>query len=184
MGHGSYDRTLSFCIATPSLKNKRKGVATPQFYTRQGVSLNMDITLNLSLKCSTTGECSNAQLLLRSLPDLGIDLKKEIEDAHNIPAFAQTLTYGWDQKSTISDDDSLSNALLRNGDTVWITYTAKAEFCDIGRAVGFLKRLTESLSAELPAVNDSGSSSALLLRHMFSDGIVQLLRKVMLYSFI
>lgn len=143
---------------------------------------NRNFHLHLVLTCSTTGEVSHAHLTLSSLPELGADLKKEIEEAYEIPSFTQTLTYG--QSVEITDADNLSYALLRNGDTVWVTYTAKAECKEVERVVEYLKKLTDVFHEELPCENDSHhiSQSSLYLNHAFREGITLQLRKVLLES--
>lgn len=141
-----------------------------------------DFTVELSLFCSSTGERSTAQLILGSFPSCSRDLKREIEKAHQIPTFAQTqLTYGetsgW--RTEITEEDDLSNAHFRNGDTVWVTYTAKAECNEIEMVVKNLQLLASSLSEHLPSfLNDNSLSSALLSQAISPDGIAQLLRKV------
>ena len=142
-----------------------------------------EFTVELSLFCSTTGERSNAQLMLESTPSCGSDLKKEIEKAHQIPIFAQTrLTYGdlsgW--RTEITNDENLTNVLLRNGETLWVTYTAKAECKEIEMVVNNLQRLAASLSEHIPSYSsDSSLSNTLLSRAISPGGIAQLLRKVM-----
>jgi hypothetical protein len=129
----------------------------------------------LVLACSTTGEVSHVQLTLNSLPLHGSDLKKEIEIVHEIPRFCQTLTYG-DPKTEIGDCEKLNDALVRNGDTVWVTYTAKAECREIERVREYLQKLTGALNGNPPIENED-SLSATILSQAFSGGYAQLLRK-------
>ena len=139
---------------------------------------NRNFHLHLVLTCSTTREVSHAHLTLSALPELGEDLKKEIEKAYEIPSFTQTLTYG--QSAEITDADNLGYALLRNGDTVWVTYTAKAECKEVERVVEYLKKLTDFFHEELPCENNDHDlcQSSLYLNQAFRDGVTSQLRKV------
>ena len=137
------------------------------------------LTIHLSLICSATGESSSEQLTLETLPPLGADLKREIERANEIPSFAQTLAYGSDSAyAELADDDSVSAALLRHGDSLRVTYTSKAECREVGRAVDYLEQLVASFREQFPSPSDSASHSATLLNQLFSSGIGQLLRNV------
>ena len=140
--------------------------------------MSRDFSLCLVLVCSTTGEVSPVQLTLNSLPRHGSDLKKEIEIAHEIPSFAQTLTYG-DPKTEITDGEKLNDALVRNRDTVWVTYTAKAECREVKRVGEYLHKLTDALYVYLP-IQYEDSLSATILSQAFSEGFAQLLIKVIL----
>ena len=135
-------------------------------------------SLRLVLACSTTGEVSHVQLTLNSLPLHGSDLKKEIEIVHEIPRFCQTLTYG-DPKTELGDCEKLNDALVRNGDTVWVTYTAKAECREIERVREYLQKLTDALN-DNPPIENEDSLSATILSQAFSGGYAQLLRNVII----
>ena len=140
------------------------------------IIMSRDFSLRLVLICSTTGEVSPVQFTLNSLPRHGSDLKKEIEIAHEIPSFAQTLTYG-DPKTEITDGEKLNEALVRYGDTIWVTFTAKAECREVERVGEYLHKLTDALHNYLP-IEYEDSLSATILNQAFSEGFAQLLRKV------
>lgn len=149
----------------------------------QGVNfrnMSSDLTLVLHLTCSTTGESADVDLSLASLPSVGLDLKREIERAHDIPVFAQTLSYGESESESalMADDDAIHRALLRDGDRLRVSYTSKADCKDVQRALQHLENLLISFQREFPAV--STSSSAILLTQAFGQGIAQLLRIVSL----
>ena len=137
-------------------------------------------TVVLHLTCSTSGECSDAELMLKSLPSVGLDLKREIELAYEIPVFVQTLTYGTeDSLAVIADDDPITNAVLRHGDRLQVSYTSRAECKDVESAVNYLEKLATSFKQQFPKSNDA-SPSALLLNQAFREGMAQLLRIVSL----
>ena len=142
--------------------------------------MSSDLTLVLHLTCSSTGESSDVDLSLASLPSVGLGLKREIERAHDIPVFAQTLSYGESESESalIADDDAIHRALLRDGDRLRVSYTSKADCKDVQRALQHLEKLLTSFQREFPTV--STSSSAILLIQVFSQGIAQLLRIVSL----
>ena len=142
--------------------------------------MSSDLTLVLHLTCSSTGESSDVDLSLASLPSVGLGLKREIERAHDIPVFAQTLSYGESEleSALIADDDAIHRALLRDGDILRVSYTSKADCKDVQRALQHLEKLLTSFQREFPTV--STSSSAILLIQAFSQGIAQLLRIVSL----
>lgn len=139
------------------------------------------LTVALHLTCSTTGESSTVDLTLKSLPSLGLDLKREIELAHEIPAFAQTLTCGTGDSDSfeIADDDGISNAVLRDGDSLRVSYTSKAECRDVQKAVDYLEQLVASFRQQFPTIDTTESTpSTLLLNQAFSGGIAELLSHV------
>ena len=136
-----------------------------------------DFNLHLVLTCSATGTVSHGQLSLKSLPPLAIDLKKAIEREHQIPSFAQTLSYD-NRSSELADADNLHNALLRHGDTVWVTYTAAAECREVERVVEYLQKLVAHFREELPSANGAPSESATQLGLAFSGDIAHLLTDV------
>ena len=126
------------------------------------------------MTCSTTGECADVDLTLKSILSVGFDLKREIELAQEIPVFVQTLTYGTGE-SCSADDDAITNAVLRHGDRLKVSYTSRAECKDVQSAVVDLEKLTNR--QQFPTANDT-SPSAVLLNQAFSGGIAQLLRIV------
>lgn len=137
-------------------------------------------TLTLHLACSTTGERSEAKLSLKTLPLLGIDLKKEIESEHEIPVFTQTLTHeSLSHYSTEIADDDAVGTLLRHGDSLRVTYTSKAECKDVQKAVEALESLVIWFREHIPTVGDNTSTSSRLLYQAYeAGGIIQLLRTV------
>ena len=141
-----------------------------------------NLSINLELTCSATGERSNATLTLDRLPPLGRDLKREIEIAHEIPAFTQRLKYGGDgdlfASAEIADNEPVSRALLRNGDTLRVVYTSSADCKAVKRAVDYLEVLVASFKDQFPTPNDTTSTSAILLSQAFTGGTIQLLRNV------
>ena len=137
------------------------------------------LTLVLNLTCSTTRECVDVDLTLKSIPSVGLDLKREIELAQEIPVFTQTLTYGTGESCSaeIADDDAITNAVLRHGDRLKVSFTSRAECKDVQSAVVYLEKMTTSFRQQFPTANDA-SPSAVLLNQAFSGGIAQLLRIV------
>ena len=100
--------------------------------------------LHLSLHCTSTGECSDSELMLNSLfPTVG-DVKKKIEEEFQIPKCLQDLTLNG--RGDFEDHSTLRSLYIPKKSIATVYYSSSAEVDFFRRLMTDLVRLKETVS--------------------------------------
>ena len=113
--------------------------------------------LNVVLHCTSTNSVDEHPLTFTSIPGSVQEIKKGIESSFNVPACTQRLTH---ESVVLKDADSVRLLHIRSGDTLHLTYKAKAECGDILEAVSWMRSVHALLCVESPFENGSLSGDA------------------------
>ena len=81
----------------------------------------------LVLKCTSTSTTSTETLKLKSFPQKVLDIKEHIQEVLSIPLCTQSIHH---ESTVLNDSDDLSVHRIRGGDTLYVSYEARAECAD------------------------------------------------------
>lgn len=109
------------------------------------------------LHCTSTNSTEERSLTFKSSPESVKDIKMKIEALFNVPVCTQHLTQ---ESVVLKDADSVCLLHIRSGDTLHLTYKAKAECGDILEAVSWMRSVHALLSDEFPFENGVLSGDA------------------------
>ena len=107
-----------------------------------------EVELRFALRClsePTTEDSSCLTITIPSLHRTVLDVKEEIEATADIPVALQELRYG---SAVLHDDDCLATLCLRSGDTLQLSYYAKAECSEIRACVEWLRCVVHAFSSD------------------------------------
>ena len=110
--------------------------------------LDAEVELRLSLQCLSGSTPEDSPYLIITIPSVHctiLDVKEQIEAAADIPVVLQKLQYG---AAVLHDDDCLDTLRLRSGDTLEVSYYAKAECLEIRACIDWLRRLVRAFSSD------------------------------------
>lgn len=102
--------------------------------------------LNVLLVSSKTGETEKGSLNFSTAPPrLVKDVKLVVEEEFSIPTFAQRLSFEADE---LRDETKLSYIRVRNGDTLRVEYTTKADCAGLKAVIEWLNQLVDVFKKE------------------------------------
>ena len=129
----------------------------------------------LVLKCTSTSTTSTETLKLKSFPQKVLDIKEHIQEVLSIPLCTQIIHH---ESTVLNDSDDLSVHRIRGGDTLYVTYEARAECAEVESALRWLTTLLTAFSTHLPATTDETQSEAeVRLVTAIRQGFLEALRK-------
>ena len=100
--------------------------------------------LHLSLHCTSTGECSDSELMLNSLfPTVG-DVKKKVEEEFQIPKCLQDLTLNG--RGDFEDHSTLRSLYIPKKSIATVYYSSSAQVDFFRRLMTELVRMKETVS--------------------------------------
>ena len=108
-------------------------------------------TLYLSLHCTSTGECSDHRLLLKSTIPTVRDVKEKIEEEFQIPKCLQELTLNG--RGDFDDQSTLPSLYIPNKSIATVRYSSSAEVEVFGSLMKKLVSLKETVSNLPPAID-------------------------------
>ena len=106
-------------------------------------------TLYLSLHCTSTGECSDHRLLLKSTSPTVRDVKEKIEEEFQIPKCLQELTMNG--RGDFDDQSTLPSLYIPNRSLAAVRYSSSAQVDFFGSLMKELASLKETVSNLQPA---------------------------------
>lgn len=110
-------------------------------------------SLNILLISSKTGETEKGSLNFSTAsPRLVKDVKLVVENEFSIPTFAQRLSFEADE---LRDETKLSYIRVRNGDTLRVEYSTKADCAGLKTVIEWLNQLVDGFRKE--ARKETGS---------------------------
>ena len=101
--------------------------------------------LKLLLESQSSDALEEVTLTFSSFPQTVLDIKEALEAECNIPACTQQLCY---ESTALRDMDSVSTLHIRSGDSMSVTYKARAECGAIKEAIDWMTSLSEHLYSE------------------------------------
>ena len=95
-------------------------------------------TFQIVLKCTSTATTEHQVLSLATPPRAVLDIKEQIQATFNVPVCSQRLEY---ESSVMKDSDEIDSFHIRSGDTLMVTYQAKAMCDEITIVVDWMRSL-------------------------------------------
>lgn len=135
------------------------------------------LEVKVTLKCSSTNETSRGTLMLDPLPPHSLlHVKQQIEKAFSIPTYIQVVAY---ESNVLSDTDILESVHFRSGDTLHVTFQARAECTEVQTLISWLQVLIASFQSHLPTISDKlpPPKGLVLLNTAIQNGFLENLRK-------
>ena len=111
-------------------------------------------TFELELMCSSTQSVETRALTLESFPESVLDIKQHIEEEFNIPVYSQVIRY---DSVVLKDSEDLRSLRIRTGDTLHVTFEAKAECADVREIKRWLDDVACEFDDHLPSLGVSSS---------------------------
>ena len=109
-------------------------------------------TLRIILTCTSQDTTEEKMLVLTTHPHTVLDIKKEIETECSIPVSIQQLKY---ESTLLQDTNKIDELHIRSGDSLYLTYTCRAQCDDIQEAVSWMDSLYSQLQdGSLPSLSD------------------------------
>ena len=95
-------------------------------------------SFKITLKCTSTGTTEDQVLALTTPPQTILAVKEQIEASFNVPVCSQRLEY---ESFVMKDGDEIGSFHIRSGDTLTVTYKAKAMCDEIRLVVDWMRSL-------------------------------------------
>ena len=127
-------------------------------------------TFELELMCSSTQSVETKALTLESFPESVLDIKQHIEEEFNIPVYSQVIRY---DSMVLKDSEDLRSLRIRTGDTLHVTFEAKAECADVREAKRWLDDVAREFEGHLPSVIGPEGLGEIALNTATQQGLVQ-----------
>ena len=120
------------------------------------VEATTSCTFRLVLNCTSNNTTEEKLLCFDTHPQTVLDVKKTIETEFNIPVCVQCIKF---ESTVLGSSDKITSLRIRSGDSLSVTYNARAQCSEINDAVDWMTTLCGLLRNEVkPVTSDEAYS--------------------------